>query len=301
MRPLARLFAPLCALPLLLAGAPALAEAPVPAAQVAPESRPALWKVSDADTTIWLFGTIHVLPHGGAPWLTGPVAQALRSSDSLVTEILPGDPASAGKAAAAHGFLPEGEHLFALLGPERTSRLQARLAQAGIPTANVDRMKPWFAALVLSLAPLTKLGYSASDGAERTLAAAHPAGQDALETAEFQLALMDSLPRDAQIAWLDATIAQFDTAPAQIDAMIAAWRKGDAQGLARMMTADMSDDPRLLETLLMRRNANWAQWIEKRLKQPGTVFIAVGAGHLAGKGSVQERLTRDGLTVTRVQ
>jgi uncharacterized protein YbaP (TraB family) len=103
---------------------------------------------------------------------------------------------------------------------------------------------------------------------------------------------MDGLPRDAQIAWLDSVVDQYDTIGPQIGQIIAAWRKGDAEALGRLMTADMKDDPRLVETLLTRRNATWAKWIEARLKQPGTVFVAVGAGHLAGKGSVQDDLAQ---------
>ena len=268
------------------------APAPVP-------SRPALWKVADADTTIWLFGTIHIMPRGGEPWLAGPVAQALNGSDTLVTEILPTDMIAAG--ATKPGLLPPGQSLFAMIGPERSARLRAVLAKTRIPPAMIDGTKPWFAAAALAVVPLFERGYSPSEGVERALAAAHPQGQQALETAEFQFDLMDGLPRDAQIAWLDSVVDQYDTIGPQIGQIISAWRKGDAEALGRLMTADMKDDPRLVETLLTRRNATWAKWIEARLKQPGTVFVAVGAGHLAGKGSVQDDLAQHGITVTRVQ
>ena len=86
----------------------------------------------------------------------------------------------------------------------------------------------------------------------------------------------------------------------ELGAMIAAWKAGDAARLARLMNADESD-PRLAEVLLIGRNRNWAQWISKRLETPGTVFVAVGAGHLAGKGSVQDQLKKMGITASRVQ
>ena len=54
------------------------------------------------------------------------------------------------------------------------------------------------------------------------------------------------------------------------------------------------------EALVARRNTRWADWVEARMAQPGTVFVAVGAGHLAGKGSVQALLGEKGLTVERV-
>jgi uncharacterized protein YbaP (TraB family) len=84
-----------------------------------------------------------------------------------------------------------------------------------------------------------------------------------------------------------------------LDAMVAEWAEGDAVKLAEMMNESMSD-PALYQRLLVDRNANWADWIEQRLEQPGEVFIAVGAGHLAGRGSVQELLEGRGHTVTRI-
>ena len=61
------------------------------------------------------------------------------------------------------------------------------------------------------------------------------------------------------------------------------------------------DDQRLAEALLYNRNEKWAGWVDDRMDRPGTVFIAVGAGHLAGERSVQDFLGERGFTVTRVQ
>lgn len=306
LAPITSLASACAALALLLQPSSALAQdMPLPpandsaAAQALAPSRPALWKVADADTTIWLFGTIHVLPEGGAPWLVGPVAQALEGSDTLITEVTSTDRQNAKNFAI--GLLPAEQSLPDLLGPERTARLAATLTASGIPATQFNPLKPWFATAMLSLLPMIQRGYLPRNGVEATLEAAHPQRREALETAAFQLGLLDTLPQDAQIAWLDSVIAQYDTIPELITAMVAAWRKGDAETLGRMMTADMQDDPRLVDALLTRRNATWTKWIEQRLKTPGTVFVAVGAGHLAGKGSVQDDLARDGIVVTRVQ
>ena len=82
--------------------------------------------------------------------------------------------------------------------------------------------------------------------------------------------------------------------------MVEAWRTGDAAKLATLMNAE-EDDPAMVEALLTRRNKAWAQWIKARLDQPGTAFIAVGAGHLGGKGSVQDQLKVLGVKSARVQ
>jgi len=67
------------------------------------------------------------------------------------------------------------------------------------------------------------------------------------------------------------------------------------------MNESLEATPELAQVLLIQRNARWAQWIKQRLTQPGTVFIAVGAGHLAGKGSVQEQLKALGISSARVK
>ena len=86
----------------------------------------------------------------------------------------------------------------------------------------------------------------------------------------------------------------------ELEGMVEAWKKGDAEELARIMNKD-EDEPALMEKLLYARNRTWAQWIRARLEKPGTVFVAVGAGHLAGAGSVQDDLGKMGIASSRVQ
>ncbi len=85
-----------------------------------------------------------------------------------------------------------------------------------------------------------------------------------------------------------------------LDLMVQEWLEGDADGLAELMNSDLTDAV-LAERLLYSRNRSWAEWIKDRLDAPGTVFIAVGAGHLAGEQSVQDDLCEAGLAVKRIQ
>jgi uncharacterized protein YbaP (TraB family) len=107
------------------------------------------------------------------------------------------------------------------------------------------------------------------------------------------------MPQEAQLAFLDQTVEAIPKATTSLDAMVAEWIEGDAAGLAALMNSELTD-PVLQERLLTRRNANWAEWIERRMEQPGTVFVAVGAGHLAGKDSVQDFLRKRGLKAQRI-
>ena len=95
--------------------------------------------------------------------------------------------------------------------------------------------------------------------------------------------------------------ADIDTFDSTINAMLDRWKAGDAEGLSKLMNDDLTSQPNLYKVLLADRNARWADWIDTRLKTPGTVFIAVGAGHLAGKDSVQVYLTKHHLVAKRVR
>lgn len=289
----------LAAIPL---AAPAWAETPAATTAVAERHlKPALWKVADADTTIYLFGTIHALPKG-LVWLDGPVASALAESGELVTEIPDAPAAQQQQTVRAIGLL-QGETLRSLMSDADRAAYEALLARLRIPAEAFDPLEPWLAGITLGVMPYAMAGYGADDGVEAVLrkaALAKGKKQGALETVEFQLGLFDKLPREAQLKFLGEAVRDFDKGTAIIGTMTEDWGKGDSDALARLLNDEM-DDPDLAEALLYQRNRNWAAWIRKRLDQPGAVFVAVGAGHLAGAGSVQDVLKAQGIATSRVQ
>ncbi|MBV1918790.1 MAG: TraB/GumN family protein [Sphingomonadaceae bacterium] len=263
---------------------------------------PALWKVADEDTTIYLFGTIHVLPKG-IYWHHGKVAEAFAQSGSLVTEITEDDPARMQGLVVKLAMLPRSQTLRGQLGSDERAAYEAALALYKIPPALFDRFEPWYAAVALSTIPLMQDGFDAAHGVEELLnlrAKERKLPHQGLETAEYQLGLFDGLPKDVQKRYLSEVIEQLPTIKENITAMIEAWKQGNAAELAKLMNAGETD-PVLLKTLLIDRNREWAKWLDERLDEPGTVFVAVGAGHLAGTGSVQDQLTALGIASTRLQ
>ena len=293
--PLRRLLATLLAFAL-----PACAPMDVPTAHAAEAYQgPAIWKVADKDTTIYLFGTVHALPKD-AQWFSGPVERAYKASEELVTEIPMDDTTGDAQAIAARALLPKGQSLRDMMAPAQRMKFEEVLVGLGLPVEAMDRFEPWYAAMTLSLLPVMQSGYDPQTGAEAKLTAeADGKRKAALETVDQQIDLFDGLPENAQLAFLGETVNSVSKATSTLDAMVVEWMKGDADGLAMLLNDDL-DDPVLYKRLLTDRNARWAQWIDQRLKTPGTVFIDVGAGHLAGRESVQQQLKKRGIKARRL-
>ena len=265
-------------------------------------AHPALWAVKDADTTVYLFGTVHMLKPGIA-WFEGGVKRAFDASDSLVMELVMPPETEMEALVSEVGLDPAGPPLPSQLPQAEVAKLRAALAEAGLAADALDHAEPWLAATMLSSLPLRKLGYDDKNGAETVLGdAAKAAGKPitGLETAREQLGYFDALPAAAQRTLLIDTIDDLPQAGTTLDKMVAAWRKGDADGLAKIMNEDLEGAPELTQALLVNRNRRWADWIAKRMAKPGTVFVAVGAGHLAGTKSVQAELAGRGLKAERV-
>lgn len=279
------------------------AEPAAPAAAATTDADPALWIVKDEDTTIYLFGTVHVLKPG-LSWFDEAVKDAFDKSDELMLElVLPEDQAEVAKTMMPLAIDANGRALSSRLDADALKAYQAAMTSVGLPPAQFDMFEPWFPAITLSVLPLTKLGYDPEQGAEKQLTRfAKASGKPVagFETLGEQLGFFDVLPETQQIAFLNSVVKDLDKLGPTLDKMVVLWAKGDPDGLAVAMNESLAATPELAETLLYNRNARWADTLKARMEQPGTVFVAVGAGHLAGEKSVQDYLKERGLTAERV-
>jgi uncharacterized protein YbaP (TraB family) len=285
MRLIARLL-----LPLALLLAPAVAAA-----------RPPVWIVRDADSTIVLFGSVHVLPPG-LDWRPPELNAALASADDVWLEVPFDQDAqmAAQRAALAHGMLPEGEHLTDLLSDKGRRRLEKIAADYQLSMQVLDRFQPWFAELSVSAALYQKAGGDNADGVERQLFDSAPASarKMAFETPEQQIGFFADAPRKEQLASLEETLKEAAEAPDQFRELVHAWMKGDVRKLDREAVQPLRKaSPALYATLVSRRNARWTQEILQRLHGSGRTVVVVGVGHLVGKDSVPNRLRALGVQV----
>jgi hypothetical protein len=271
----------------------------------APVANPALWAVSDADTTVYLFGTIHLLPKNYS-WRSAKLDQAVNGSQQLMVETIvdENNPKEMLAALAALAFSRNLPPIVQRVPPAKRPALEAAIKQSGIPRATFDQMETWAAAFMLLGNQFRAMGLKGGEGVEAVLRSSFasegkPIGQ--LETNREQLSFFDALPEAAQRQLLEGAIDEPKNMTRDFQGMLAAWTRGDVEEIAKTFNRDLASSPELQDALIKRRNANWSRWIEQRMASPGSVLIAVGAGHLAGGDSVIALLKRDGYEVRRLQ
>jgi uncharacterized protein len=253
----------------LIAAAVATSPPSGPVAQTpVPDARPALWVVNDEDTIIYLFGTFHALD-GKSAWFNDEVRTAFNRSQVLVLETLVPD-----LGARPPAPVPGPGFRIQPVGPFAGS---ASFLTTSKTVMSAGRSQ----------------GMSTAQGADTILReAAEEIGKPVagLESFQFQLNMFSRLPgatppKDPEVA---------ARAKTQLSAMLtqlqAAWNRGDPDSFAPMLDQMRMKSPETYRLLFNDRNGRWAAWIAQRLQEPGTVFVAVGAGHLAGQDSVQNKL-----------
>ena len=283
----------------LLCAMPAYAtKKPVPPAPPVP----AMWEVSDADSKVTIFGTVHSLPRG-VDWFRAHVVAGLDGSNALVLETIPPEsPASMLPVVLRLSRLSAAKPVLERVPEIYRGTLEREMAR--LKTGPMDWYKTWFIALTLANREAEANGIDPGLGVEAVLAErakirAIPI--ESLETAEQQLIYFDALSEADQQQLLISALEDLPGAKAEMNGLIADWMAGRTDSLAARVNADFERSPMLKRMLVNDRNARWAAWIADALKKrPGTLFVAVGAGHMAGSGSLLDELKIQGLTAKRV-
>jgi len=262
-------------------------------------AQPALWEVKSAQATVYLFGTVHLLPTD-TDWHYPALDKALAASDSLTIELTDDDPAHMQALVMQYGVDPT-HPLSAQLTAAENATLVKAAQTADVPGGEqtLEIMRPWLAALTLTVAPLIKAGLDPAHGVDKLLQAQMiKAGKpvNGLETSEQQIGFLANLPQPLQLDFLRDTLHDVDKDSSELTGLVTAWKNGDTDAIAHLEDDDVrKESPELYKTLIVDRNKAWATKIAALLQHPGTVFIAVGAAHLAGPDSVQAQLARLGI------
>lgn len=270
-------------------------------AETGSPARPAMWLVEDDDTRIYMLGTMHALPRG-TDWDEGKVAEAVATADELVMELSPAELAAAGdifrKLAPRVTPLP----MEARLSGRALARYRA-LEDRGSALGG-ENFDDWAVMVLMGQRVAAQADLSPTDGVETGLTAKfRAAGKPirGLETAKGQLMLFETLDAATQRKLLTRAAEKSDRAVRDVTALTAAWIRGDVTTLDRVINDDIDAVPAARKAILTDRNRRWSAWVAKRMDRPGTVLMAVGAGHLVGKEGVPALVEAGGGKVRRVQ
>jgi uncharacterized protein len=277
--------------------APAFAEAPA-------EIHPALFVARDADSTLYLFGTVHVRPTG-AEWADDSVRAALSEADEVWTEL----PIGTDTEAEMLSVMPELGYdsvkpLSAWLSADEQARLLTLTRRLGLPDGALERMRPWLAGLVLSQAPLMRAGFNPQSGVDRAVDAyadAQGKRMRAFESVREQLGFFATLPDALQHEMLLEAIDDNDDSLAEFTALSQAWEAGDLSLVEQFVVRELRlEYPHLYDVLIARRNVAWVETLSAELAGSGVDFVAVGAGHMVGEDGLVAMLRARGVSVERV-
>ena len=268
----------------------------------AARAEPVLWKVTGGASTVYLFGSVHLLPEGGFT-VGGELADALKQADRVCMEIdtATADEASATAITLARAVDSEGRTLFDLLGDD-ADRVRQAAEDAGVPLEALSMFEPWFAGLTVSVMALQAHGYDAEHGVEQIIEAqAKQEGKSGcgLETLDGQLGLLDGLPPELQKEILLQAINEAGDIDAMIGPMLESWRDGDEAGIEKSLEEDFDGYPELADVLIYRRNAAWANQVSEMLRGDQDVLLVVGAMHLVGNRGLPALLAKRGFHVER--
>ena len=293
----------------------AVIQQPAAPAQPAP-SQPGLpmWVVRDADSTIYITGTVHIL-RDNAEWMSPKLNAALESSSELrleLAEVVSFDALQSGIRA----LLPEfgayaGPPITSLLTPEENATLTAQLAAAGVPGESIkeiDTHQPWFAVVMLGRDMFTGGTHKFANGIDNVLArwaVAHNVPVKGMESLKVQIALTSASTFDDQLATLRYKLKPMPLQQKMnervIDAAFGSWLRGETNMTEAIVAFMRIGSARTGGTdgLLKDRNEAWSGVIEDMLKGSGVSFIAVGAAHLVGPDSLQASLKLRGIMAER--
>lgn len=279
---------------------PMAVQARAPAAPV----KPAMWVIRDADSTIYLLGSIHVMKPD-TPWLTPAIQSRFDSAQDVWFEIPDLDnKAAAAPVAQKYMFDPQGD-MSSGLTAEELARVDDLLKPMGLNATALKAMRKWAVGLIITMQQINNLGYETEAGVDVTLmtqARMTAKTVHGFETMESQMQALVPDNEADELTALRATLKDIKTMPQDLDDLLSAWEKGDTKALSHLMIDKMQgEDLKSYQHLIVGRNAAWEPQIEQILAGKGTVFITVGAGHLVGPDSVIAMLKQHGITAERVQ
>lgn len=265
---------------------------------------PAIWVAKDLDSTLYLYGTVHLLPDD-LDWQRDDMRQAFNAAGTIFFEV---DTGPEGQVEAtvlttSLGLRNDGLRLSDRLDNYQLNLMEAAANNGDITIAALDGMYPWLAAEYLTFAAAQNAGLSAELSADEALKSrAARGGKNIvyLESLETQIRASADLPESIQMDILTETMEQFNTLGTEATQIADQWSVGGTAYLTdRLIRPMKARAPEVFNSLLRDRNRAWAAELSRFMDESGTGFVAVGTAHLLGEDSLLSELREQGYEVQR--
>lgn len=274
------------------------------ASDAASSAGPTIWRVSDADNTLWIFGAIHALPPG-LPWRRPELDAALAEAEIVFLEIAfdPETVDAYNALALERGANPAGVGLLEQLSPSGRAALERIAASIGLTAGDLAWMKPWLALSEIEYAISFANGASIAEGVDAVIeAAANAAGKDirSLDTVAQIVGAFADFSDAEQAVILEAALAFYEAHPTYGHALLAAWLAGDVAEMERLYALNAAAMPPIFDdALLAQRNRRWLETLDAFMAGDVDGLVVVGAFHMVGPDSLVLYLEDRGYTIER--
>lgn len=263
-----------------------------------------LWKVVSKEGTVYLLGSVHLLRSDAYP-LSRAIEQAFDDATQIALEVNMDalNSPDAQRMVLTKALLPEGNTLNEVVSPATYQAVQKKVEALGLDIQALKRMKPWFLSLSLVAMKMQQLGYDPQHGVDRHyFERARKAKKEVLglETADFQIDLLDSLPAKVQEESLLQTLKELDQFETEFEQIVRAWAAGQEKQLSEMLLKSFKEYPEIYAKLITERNRNWLPKIENFFRTGNKTLVIVGAAHLVGREGVIDLLRQKGYSIEQL-
>jgi uncharacterized protein YbaP (TraB family) len=272
-------------------------------AQSAP-SNPALWRIRDGASTVYIFGSLHILPPS-FNWRAPAVDAAIAASDIFVFEVPVDDEATARQKAfiVKNGLLPRGASLRKVLNRIEFETYSRILLGAGLKPEHFTRYRPWLATVIVGLAYVHRRDLTMLKGVDdEIIEQAQRQGKELryLEAIEDQMKLLVMGDDLAQVKALKRQLVSLPQSISHTKDLVDTWVRGDADRFTDMIEGDFGGHIEAQDLLISNRNRAWVPTIEELLRARRTAMVTVGAAHIGGPKGLISLLCAAGQEVERI-
>ncbi|HEX8372202.1 MAG TPA: TraB/GumN family protein [Chthoniobacterales bacterium] len=263
-----------------------------------------LWRVQSPTNTVYLMGSIHVLPKTAYP-LKPALRQAFSDSQCVIFEIElgKGQKEKALEESFGDGLYPAGKTLSQHLKPETLAMLKTLLPYFEIKLEQLEPMRPWLVSDLLMSLFLASNGYRSDIGLDmHYFKEAQKKGKPTggLEKVAAQTAPFRQFTDAEADEYLRETIASLPFTGLWFSQMVTAWQTGDVKALDLLINRSAQNHTAFYKSIFEDRNNAWMPKIRSFIGGQENVLVVVGSGHLIGRTGVVEQLRRAGYTVEQM-